>query len=88
MDIGGAAKLDSYVVYVGSSSVATVDADVLTYTLDGLAVTAGQSYSVRVSALTAIGEGALSDPLTIWAVDLPEAPIMSRTDTSRESCSV
>lgn len=30
----------------------------------------------------------MSNPLTIWAVDLPDAPDLSRTDTSQESCSL
>lgn len=56
--------------------------------MSSLAVTAGRSYSIRVSSETTIGEGAQSNPLTIWAIDLPSAPVMTRTDTSRDSCSV
>ena len=87
-DIGGAAKLDGYNVYSGSSNLASLDPYVLEYTLDGVQLTAGNSYSIRISSSTAIGEGAQSNPLTIWAISLPDAPVLSRTDTSQDSCSV
>ena len=56
------------------------------YTLSGL--TAGQSYKVTISAESLIGEGPQSNPLTIWAVDLPSAPTLSLVDTGRDFCSV
>ena len=88
-DIGGAAKLDGYKVYSGTSTLlASIDPETLEYTLDGLLVTPGDSYSIRISSFTAIGEGAQSNPLTIWAIDLPDAPILSRIDTNSDSCSV
>lgn len=88
-DIGGDAKLDGFKVYRGDSTLmATLDPDTLTYTFDGVAVNPGDSYSIRVSSFTTIGEGAQSNPLTIWAIDLPDAPVLSRTDMSSDSCSV
>jgi hypothetical protein len=41
-----------------------------------------------VSSESLIGEGELSNPLLIWAVDLPAATTLTLTDTSRSSCSV
>jgi hypothetical protein len=35
-----------------------------------------------------IGEGPKSNPLNIWAIDLPSATELTLTDTSRDSCSV
>ena len=86
-DIGGAPKLDGFKVYSGPSTLlATLDPETLTYSSTD--VTAGNSYSIRISSFTAIGEGAQSNPLTIWAINLPDAPTLSRTDTSRNSCSL
>jgi hypothetical protein len=68
-DIGGASKLDGYYVYEGSTLIGTTDPDTLTFSY--ASVTAGQSYVIQVSAFSAIGEGGLSNPLTIWAIDVP-----------------
>jgi hypothetical protein len=51
-------------------------------------VTAGQSYYVTISAVSQVGEGEKSNPLTIWAIDLPDTPSLTLTDTSRDSCSL
>jgi len=62
-----------------------------TFTTDAVAGTtlvAGQSYHITVSAVSLVGEGEQSNPLTIWAIDLPAAPPLSLIDTSRESCTV
>ena len=68
-DIGGAAKLDGFNVYESMNLIGTVGPDTLTFTYS--AVTGGESYVVQVSAFSAIGEGSVSNPLTIWAIDLP-----------------
>lgn len=51
-------------------------------------VTAGLSYQISISAVSVIGEGPRSNPLTIWAINVPSAPVLTLTDTSRSSCSV
>jgi hypothetical protein len=51
-------------------------------------VTNGLTYSFSVSAVTMIGEGAKSLTSTFWALDVPSAPTVSVTGTSRDSCSV
>lgn len=86
LDIGGAAKLDGYNVYRGKSLVVTLDPAILKYTLTP--TTPGLNYSIRVASVTTIGEGAMSNPLSIWAIDLPSASTLSRTDTSQDSCSM
>jgi len=87
LDIGGASKLESYNVYVENTVVATVNAGILQYTYtDG--IVAGQSYRCSISAVSLIGEGPKSNPLTIWAVSVPSAPTLQLTETSRDSCSV
>ena len=85
-EIGGAAKLDGYYVYEASNLIGTVDADTLEFAHS--AVAAGTSYSISIAAFSAIGEGAKSNPLTIWAINVPDAPTLTLTDTSRDSCSV
>ena len=58
VDIGGAAKLDGYKVYSGENLITSVDPETLEYTMGGVDVSAGNSYSIRVSSFTSIGEGA------------------------------
>lgn len=86
LDVGGAAKLDQYFIYSSEVQVDTVNSDTLEFTFTG--VTAGQAYSMSVSAVSAIGEGPRSNPVQVWAVDLPAAPTLSLVDTNRSSCSV
>jgi len=43
---------------------------------------------MTVSAVSVIGEGPKSNPLQIWAVNTPSAPLLSLSDTARSSCSV
>lgn len=88
VEVGGAAKLESYNVYIGTTLVQTVSAQTLEYThSEGL--TAGNSYKVSISAVSLIGEGPKSNPLTMWAIDVPSAPTaLTLTQTSRDSCSV
>jgi len=43
---------------------------------------------MSVSAVTLIGEGPRSNPLSIWAVNIPNAPTVSLTETSRDSCTI
>lgn len=77
----------SYNIYIGQTLIQTINLPAnLTYTYTS--VTAGQSYQITVSAVSVIGEGPKSNPLIIWAVDVPTAPVLSLTDTSRSSCSV
>lgn len=38
--------------------------------------------------MSLIGEGPKSNPLTIWAINVPSAPTLTLTDTSRDSCSL
>lgn len=85
-DVGGATKLENYKIYDGDNLLDTVSKDTLEYTYDG--VTAGDSLSITISAVTLIGEGNKSNPLTIWAIDVPVAPTLTLTDTNRNSCSV
>ena len=85
-DIGGAAKLDSYFIYDGNTKVGVVGAETTRFTYS--TVTAGLPYSMAVSAVSVIGEGPLSNPLLIWAINVPSAPTLSLTDTSRSSCTV
>lgn len=54
-DIGGGSKLINYHVYNGSTKIATVAGDVLTYTFT--TVTAGNSYLISISAESDIDEG-------------------------------
>lgn len=43
---------------------------------------------MSVSAVTLIGEGPRSNPISIWAVSVPNAPSVSLTETSRDSCKI
>jgi len=36
---------------------------------------AGETYSFRVSARNSVGEGAKSDPLSVYAATIPDAPL-------------
>lgn len=85
-DVGGAAKLESYNIYSGSTLIGNVPDDELQFTYSS--VVAGTSYRISISSVSLIGEGAQSNPLTIWAINLPSAPTLTLTDTSRDSCSV
>lgn len=85
-NIGGAAKLDGYNIYSSTTLIASVTPDTLSYTYTGL--TAGNSYDIRVSGFTSIGEGDKSLPSTFWAVNTPSAPTLSILDTSRDSCTI
>lgn len=78
--------LQSYNVYSSGVLVASVPSTTLSYNLTS--VTAGSSYQISISAVSLIGEGAQSNPLVIWAINLPSASTLSLTDTSRDSCSV
>ena len=71
LEIGGA-LLTNYRVYSNGSLVVTLPASTLSYEYTG--VTAGQSYSVTVSAVSLVGEGDQSNPAVIWAIDLADAP--------------
>ena len=89
--VGGAAKLDGYYVHEGSTRIGTINAgdpefDALEFTY--ATVVAGTSYAISISAFSAIGEGPRSNPLTIWAISVPDSPTLTLTDTSRDSCSV
>jgi hypothetical protein len=87
-DIGGASKLEAYNVYVDGTLVTEngLPASSLEYRYEG--ATAGQSYKVSITSVTLIGEGPKSNPLTIWAVDVPSATTLLVTDTTRDTCSV
>jgi len=63
-----------------------VDANLKTFSYTE--VTAGQAYAITISAVSVIGEGPKSNPLTIWAIDIPNSPTLSLTDTNRSSCTV
>jgi hypothetical protein len=79
--------LVSYKIYSSNTLVETVDATVLGYTYSSL--TAGTSYLISISAMTAIGESELrSLATTMWAVDPAPATTISVTGASRDSCSV
>lgn len=85
-DIGGASKLDSFKIYKDKTVlIDTVDASQLSYTYS---TTSGEVYHISISSVSEIGEGAQSNPLTIWAINLPSAPTLSLTDTSRDTCSI
>lgn len=86
LNIGGAAKLESYFIYDGMTQIGTVGAETTTFTYSG--VTSGLAYTITVSAVSLIGEGPKSNPLLIWAVDTPSAPSLSLLDTNRSSCTV
>jgi len=86
LDVGGAEILKNYNIYIDGVKEDSVSSTTLEYTFSQ--VTAGQRYHVSVSAESLIGEGALSNPLIIWAVNLPDATTLTLTDTSRSSCSV
>jgi len=83
-EIGGAALLSNYKVYVDGVLEATVSADVLSYSLTS--VTAGNSYKITITAVTDVGEGIESLPATFWAVDVPTGPTFTVTGTTRDSC--
>lgn len=86
LDVGGAELLQSYNIYIDGVKIDSVSPTTLQYTFSQ--ATAGQKYHVSVSSESLIGEGDLSNPLIIWAVDLPAATTLTLTDTSRSSCSV
>lgn len=85
-DIGGASKLDNYNIYEGSTLIDTVSPSTLTYTYS--TVTAGNSYLISISSVTAIGEGPKSLAKKFWAVDTPTSPTVSVVSTTRDSCKV
>jgi hypothetical protein len=60
-------------------------------------LTAGQSYDISIASVADISqygltkktlEGARSNPITLWAIDVPAKPTLSLSNTSRDSCSV
>jgi len=51
-------------------------------------VQAGTSYKISITAVSLIGEGPKSNPLTIWAINVPSSPILTLSDTTRDSCSL
>jgi len=99
-DIGGGSKLSHYKIYEGVSNVlaasVSADSDKLTYTMT-TGLTAGQSYDISIASVSDISqyglakntlEGARSNPITLWAIDIPSKPTLSLSNTSRDSCSV
>jgi hypothetical protein len=79
--------LTSYNIYSGNTLVGTVIPQILQYTLS-VGIVAGQSYQITVSAVSVIGEGPRSNPIIIWAIDVPSSSVLTLTDTSRDTCSV
>jgi hypothetical protein len=86
-DVGGASKIDAYKIYAnGVTLIDTVSPQTLSYSF--VTVTEGTSYSISISAVSVIGEGAKSLDSVFWAINTPDAPVLTVTNTSRDSCSV
>ncbi len=64
----------------------TVSPQTLSYSF--MAVIEGTSYSISISSVSVIGEGAKSLDSVFWAINTPDAPTLTVTNTSRDSCQV
>jgi fibronectin type 3 domain-containing protein len=76
-DFGGS-PITNYKIYRGSTSegekLLTTLTNVLTYTDSGL--TNGEEYWYKVSAVNAIGEGALSNAVYATPITIPDSPVL------------
>jgi hypothetical protein len=78
----GGAVITGYKVWKDGVEVGTTAWNVLSDTIGSL--TAGDEYSISISAITSIGEGDLSPSATFTAVDTPDAPTLSIIESGRE----
>jgi hypothetical protein len=86
-DESAAALMTDYKIFDGETLIDTVDSDTVEYTYTS--VLAGQSYLISIQSVSLVGESEIRSLATvIWAVETPDAPVITITDTSRDSCSL
>lgn len=82
-----ATPITGYKVYAGTNLVASVGAQVYSYTYT--TVTPASSYLISISAESAAGESATRSLATLmWAASTPPAPVLAVTATTRDSCTL